>query len=52
MKLKREARTLKAKAIASWGVVVLSISGAALTGAAWLARSLAAMSGRSTVISG
>ncbi|MBN9150802.1 MAG: hypothetical protein J0H56_05210 [Micrococcales bacterium] len=35
-----------------WGVVVLSISGAALTGAAWLARSLAAMSGRSTVISG
>lgn len=34
-----------------WGVVVLSFAGATLVGSAWLARSLAAMSGRSTVIS-
>jgi hypothetical protein len=35
-----------------WGVVVLSIAGAAIVAAAWLARSLAAISGRSTGVSG
>lgn len=34
-----------------WGVIVLSLSGTVLVASAWLARSLAAMSGRSTVIS-
>ncbi len=35
-----------------WGVIVLSIAGIVLIGSAWLARSLAAISGRSTAISG
>ncbi|MEO6942438.1 MAG: hypothetical protein ABI238_07480 [Terrimesophilobacter sp.] len=33
-----------------WGVIVLSLAGAVLVGAAWLARSLAAMSGKSSAI--
>lgn len=33
-----------------WGVIVLSIAGAVLVGAAWIARSLAEMSGKSSAI--
>lgn len=35
-----------------WGVAVLSIAGAVLIASAWLARSLAAISGKSTELSG